>query len=348
MINFLPAGCLFRKEFSVLIFVLIFLVLTGTGAAEAQDSPAFTHHDIKERTDYRFDTVYLQPLGKRYEIGPLVSEYQSEANMGGNTSVRNVSPDALIWKNKGYFQRNRDLGQVFIPKKDTRVKSIVLRTGPAQSAVLHNTPGSKVFIQFFEITGDPVINDNNTPKGTESKHGFSTNHRTDDYIGGVEYHSLPTIYTGIFPEDIPVTKDENGDPLGDEGCLYYIRWSFKEPVFFKANHRYGFMVGFLEPGPGLGFTLANANRASVPAEPSLDDEFTPYQGGWAFRREGNGTLPPKKIPGENPPGDSRLVEVLKAESLFPQGNKHFDLTPVSNGFPDVDTYRAFEFYIEEK
>ena len=252
--------------------------------------------EAKVTTDYVFDTVYLEALGKNYEIGPAVTEYQDKANLSGNTSVRNVSHEELKWKTEGYFQRNRDLGQIFIPKKDTWVKSIVIRTGPAESAVLYDTPGSKVFLQFFDISGDPVINDNGTPKGTESTHGFNTNHRTDDYIEGVEYHSFPTIYTGFFPSEVPVTKDEFGNVLSNAGRLYYIRWTFREPVFFEANHRYGFMMGMMEPGLGKGFTLANANEAANSAVPSLDDAYTPYKGGWAFRREGDGTLPPSHGP----------------------------------------------------
>jgi hypothetical protein len=297
---------------------------------------------------FNYDTVYLEAIGKNFEPGRNVTEYQSEANLGGNTSVRNVDLESLKWKTQGYFQRNRDLGQIFIPKKDTEVRSIVTRTGPAESAVLYNTPGAKVFLQFFEIKGEPVINDNGTPQGTSSTHGFSTNHRTDDFIEGIEYISLPTIYRGIFPQDIPVTKNEVGDVLGNDGRLYYFRWIFNEPLFFEANKRYGFIMGLLEPGTGYGFTLANANKASVSDVPSLDDRHTPYKGGWCFRREGDGTLPPTMYPGENPPDSENLVHLLQSESMFEEGVSRFLLSPTSDGFPDVDTYRSYEFYIEEE
>jgi hypothetical protein len=300
-----------------------------------------------DTVQFVYDTIYLDALGKKFEINKNVTEYQSQADMGGNTSVRNVSHEELSWKSQGYFQRNRDLGQMFIPKKDTWVQSIVVRTGPAESAVLYDTPGSKVFMQFFEVFGEPVINDNGTPKGTQSTHGFNTNHRTDDFIEGVEYKSFPTIYRGVFPTGIPITKDKNGNALGDAGKLYYIRWSFQEPVLFKANHRYGFMMGFLETGLGLGFTLANANRAASSDVPSLDDRNTPYKGGWSFRREGDGTLPPTMFPGNNPPVSDSITESLKSESLFKPGFERYRLSPTSDGFPDVDTYRAFEFYVEE-
>jgi uncharacterized protein YjdB len=297
---------------------------------------------------FEFDTIYLEAIGKKYQRGTNVTVYQTMADGGGNTSIRNVVEESLDWKTQGYFQRNRDLGQVFIPKKDTRLKSIVLRTGPAESAVLHNTPGAKVFIQFFEIVGEPVINDNGTPKGTNATHGFSTNHRCDDFIDGISYKSTPTIYTGVFPTNIPNTKDFNGNTLGDEGRLYYFRCSFEEPILFLANHRYGFIMGFCETGDGYGITLANANRASLSDVPSLNDKNTPYKGGWSFRREGDGTLPPTMIPGINPPTSDSMVQKLKSESLFGTGNGRFTLSPTSDGFPDVDTYRAYEFYIEEE
>lgn len=295
---------------------------------------------------FTYDTVYLEAIGKSFEINMNVTDYQALADPGGNTSVRNVSREALKWKTQGYFQRNRDLGQVFIPEKDTYLKSIVVRTGPAKSAVLNNMPGTKVFLQFFEIYGKPFINNNDTPPGTPSTHGFNTNHRTDDYIDGIEYKTLPTIYTGSFPEEIPITSDEKGNHSGTEGNLFYFRWILREPLFFEANKRYGFLMGILDPGAGYGFTLANANRAAMPDTPSLDDRHTPYKGGWAFRREGDGTLPPTMYPGENPPESDTLLIRLQSESFFEDGINRFLLSPTSDGFPDVDTYRAYEFYIE--
>ncbi len=327
-----------------LIAAFLITLLFSTNRSSAQNFEAMDNADTIQ---FVYDTIYLEAIGKKFDINKNVTEYQTQADMGGNTSVRNVSHEELSWKTQGYFQRNRDLGQMFIPKKDTWVQSIVVRTGPAESAVLYDTPGSKVFVQFFEVFGEPVINDNGTPKGTPSTHGFNTNHRTDDFIEGVEYKSFPTINRGVFPTEIPITKDKNGNALGDAGKLYYIRWSFQEPVLFKANHRYGFMMGFLETGLGLGFTLANANRAASSDVPSLDDRNTPYKGGWSFRREGDGTLPPTMVSGNNPPTSDSITESLKSESLFKPGFERYRLSPTSDGFPDVDTYRAFEFYVEE-
>jgi uncharacterized protein YjdB len=330
---------------------LTFLIALLTSVLFFNHSGASSLNYNKANDDtlkFSYDTIYIEMIGKKFTRGENVTEYQDKAATGGNTSIRNYTEETIRWKTQGYYQRNRDLGQIFIPKKDTWVKSIVLRTGPTEKAIIWGAPGAEMFMQFFVINGDPVINDNGTPKGTKSTHGFNTNHRTDDYIEGVTYESLPTIYRGVFPVDAPVTKDKDGNILSEEGRMHYMRWSFENAKFFKANQQYGFIIGFLETGPGYRITIANNNQAARGEEPSLDDRHTPYKGGWSFRREGDGTLPPTQIPGDNPPDSDSIVEQLKKESLFWEGEKRFTLSPTSDGFPDVDTYRAFEFYVEEE
>jgi hypothetical protein len=113
-------------------------------------------------------------LGKSYTPeADRVPISVNEGSKGGSTSVRNTDRANLEWKDKGYYQRNRDLGQVFAPQNAFTLDAIVLRTGPSDSAVLSGTPGAKVFLQFFEVVGEPKINDNGTPQGTKAKHGFS-------------------------------------------------------------------------------------------------------------------------------------------------------------------------------
>jgi hypothetical protein len=286
-------------------------------------------------------------LGKEYKPDPArVPIMQTEANTGGSTSVRNELP--LIWKESGYFQRNRDLGQVFTPEQTFVLDAIVLRTGPSDAAVLAGAPGAKVFVQFFEVTGTPTINDNGTPPGTKAKHGFSSNHRCDDFIEGVTYKSIRVVKGGVFP-DIPPTRDAGGQPVnGDAGRFHYMRWAFTgdDRLTFEAGKRYAFMVGFEEPGRNRGFTLANANKAGIDAPPSLTDQHDRYHGGWGLRREGDGTLPPTMIPGPQPPADAQKVEQLKRESLFATGAARYELSPTTDGYPDVDTYRDHEFYLE--
>ncbi|MEM9701910.1 MAG: hypothetical protein AAF907_05655, partial [Planctomycetota bacterium] len=108
---------------------------------------------------------------------------QYGTDLGGNTSVRNAAVPK--WKDKGYYRRSRDLGQVFTPTETFTLDALVLRTGNDDLAYLPSTPGAGVFVQFFTVSGTPVVDDNGTPPGTPSTHGFNTNHRTDDHLKGV-------------------------------------------------------------------------------------------------------------------------------------------------------------------
>ncbi|HEY9170724.1 MAG TPA: hypothetical protein VI136_00405 [Verrucomicrobiae bacterium] len=291
----------------------------------------------------------VQVLGKEFRPDPArVVVQQTEIDRVGNTSVRNTDRAHLEWKTKGYFQRNRDLGQVFTAPRDFQLAAIVLRTGPADAAVLAGTPGAKVFAQFFEVTGKPRIHDNGTPPGTEATHGFSKNHRCDDYLTGVNYRPLVVVQGGVFPQ-VPPTRDDRGKALAhDAGRLVYLRWAFAPEARLRcqAGRRYAFMVGCTEPGTERGSTLANANLASATSPPSLTDRHDPYHGGWGLRREGDGTLPPTMLPGAQPPADAALLERLFREALFADGSARYLLSPTTDGFPDVDTYRDLEFYLE--
>lgn len=276
-------------------------------------------------------------LGKRYTPAPDRGVVrQAQADRGGNTSVRNARP--LTWKESGYFQRARDLGQVFTAPHDFTLTSLVLRTGNDRLAFLPGAAGAEVFVQFFEVAGDPVIDDNGTPPGTKATHGFSSNHRCDDFVTGVNYQPLVVVTGGRLPD----LAD------GGDGKLTYMRWAFTDQSAprFKQGQRYAFMVGLAEPGPERNFTLANRNNASSPRPPDLADPLDTYHGGWGLRREGSGKTPPMMIPGAQPPLDPDQRRQLELESAFPPGDARFALPPTCDGYPDVDTYRDLEFYLE--
>ena len=263
---------------------------------------------------------------------------QLGGSLGGNTSVRNESP--LIWKDKGYFRRARDLGQVFTAPCDFMLDAIVLRTGNAHLAFLSGAANAEVFVQFFEVTGTPVINDNGTRPGTNATHGFSKNHRCDDTVKGVTYNSLRVVKGGRLPD-----LTAKGD-----GRLTYLKWSFpgEKLLWFQKGKRYAFMVGFVEPASNRNFTLANRNDAVSPRPPIANDPNDGYPGGWGLRREGNGKTPPLMISGKSSPADPAVLRQLKTESAFPAGDARFAIPPTCEGYPDVDTYRDFEFYMIEQ
>ena len=264
---------------------------------------------------------------------------QYGADLGGSTSVRNAA--VPTWKDRGYYRRSRDLGQVFTPTETFTLDAVVLRTGNSYLAYRDAVAGAEVFVQFFTVTGTPEVDDNDTPEGTESTHGFSKHHRTDDHLRGVTYEPLRVVRGGVLPE------------LPGEGKLTYLKWDFtgEDELTFEAGGRYAFMIGFAEPGgePGKerNFTLANRNLAAEQGPPGLNTGADTYEGGWGLRREGKG-VPPTLAPGPNPPADAALRAKLLDESSFGTGEDRYSLSPTTDGYPDVDTYRDLEFYLLKK
>lgn len=296
---------------------------------------------------FEFKTLTIDNLGTEFTPDTTRSiACQLKASMGGSTSIRNVSADSLEWKSNGYFQRNRDLGQVFYVAEKADLQSIILRTGPTNKAVLHGAQGKEVFVQFFEVDGTPEINDNGTLSGSNAKHGFSSVHRCDDFIEGVTYSPMKKIYSGVFPEIESTYPPDQA--TSDSSCrLVYMRWKLSEPLSLEEGKRYAFIIGFTQPGIGHSFTLANTNMASIDAPPSLIDEHDLYPAGWAIRREGDGTLPPIMYERQDPPVDMRTRQRMIDQSLFKSGINRYHLTPTTDGYPDVDTYRDLEFVLEK-
>ena len=160
----------------------------------------------------------------------------------GGPSSRNTDREHLVWKEEeGYFKRNCDLGQVFLPKQDVRLDALVLRLGPFDNAVKAGASGAKLFLQFFEVIGEPRIDDHGTPQGTPSTHGFSRNHRCDDIIDGVTYRSIRIAGGGVFPK-LPPTTDKEGKPTDhNTSILQYLRFdlSGKDELVLKGGKRDG-------------------------------------------------------------------------------------------------------------
>ncbi len=318
------------------------------------DGNSFTENDLEDgQCNCIGKTIFsrgleLSGLGKNYQRDPERTPdylFFSASDQGGSTSVRSVDGPNLEWKTSGYFQRNRDLGQTFFVPQDTVIKidAVVLRTGNSAGAVKNGALAAPVYLQLFEIKGSPVINDNNTPPGTPATHGFTTNHRADDYLEGIDYETLLVADGGYFP--LIGTTNQNGD---QPAHLHYIRWDLlgDNAITLAGGKRYAFLVGFKDTGPNRGFTLGNVNRAADPAAPALSKDLNGH-GWWSFRREGNGTLPPTQVPGTLPPANPVILKQLINESLFQPAHPYL-LSPTTDGFPDVDTYRTLEFYIEVK
>ena len=323
-----------KKQQRLLLIVLLAAVcLAGCREAAKEEEQQVVKNHLE-----------IGMIGPQYEPSARTLIAQLESDQGGSTSIRNNQEEHLIWKSKGYYQRNRDLGQIFTLEQQQDLRAVILRTGPSDKAVLAGAPGSELFIQFFEVRGTPEVNDNGTPPGTDALHGFSTNHRCDDYIEGVEYVAMPQPYAGEFP-DVPPTYNENGPTNDSTGNMQFLRFSLEPPLTLGPG-QYAFIVGFTEPGNLRGLTFANANRASLPDAPAIGDSHDLYGGGWGIRREGNGKVPPTMLDQTSEPADETLRKSLQSESLFPDGAARFAIAPTTDGYPDVDTYRDLTFALE--
>ncbi len=289
----------------------------------------------------------VRSIGRQYTPPADALLKQTDADMAGSTSVRNVPASDLEFKSSGYFQRNRDLGQVFVAPRDAEIAQLILRTGNTDAAVLAGTAGAELFVQWLEVTGEPIVNDNGTPKGTESLHGFSKNHRCDDFIEGVTYQPIMLHRGAEFPP-LAATRDRQGNATGQtDSRLCHLQFDFppEDRVRLVQGHRYAFVVGLVNPAPDSGFTLANDNRAwrPEPVPQMLTSESA--VGGWGIRREGGGMPKPTLIESTEPPRGSQLRADMLAESMLPDGDARWQLAPQSDGYPDVDTYRDLWFVL---
>ncbi|QDV65172.1 hypothetical protein [Crateriforma conspicua] len=318
--------------------------------------------------------LVISDLGKHYTFDPSITPAhlrnhieRDEDVIGGNTSIRNESADHLDWKGNpnangfGYFQRNRDLGQVInIPDgDDVTIDAIVLRTARGNNAVMAGTPGAKMYLQFFEVVDFPEqtlrINENGTTKGQRATHGFDMKYnRADDFIEGVTYRPIRRVTGGVFPTSIPPTtryayRRSPGEPFGiQDGHLRYVRFDLtdEDEITLQSGRRYAFMVGFEHPGVdrGLGIAVTTKVHTQEAAQFDVDANGTPR---WAVRREGDGTLPPTMLDTTEEPTEDALRQTLVRQSMFRPN--HWDtLLPTSDGYPDVDTYMTRQFYIEQR
>lgn len=311
----------------------------------------------------------IEDLGKkRPDLSGALPELKHlpalELISGGNTSFRNDVAEELAWKGSpdsngtGYFQRNRDLGQTFVvpPGRDVLVRSIVLRTGRGNNAVMAGAPGARLLLQWFAVEAIPGqtlrIDDRGTPQGSRASHGFDMNlHRADDVVEGVRFRPLRVFSGGPLPNWAPTTQPEqdqgSGAAFGEQaGHLRYFRVALPAGagLRLKGGRRFAFVVGFAEPGARRGIGLANHHTVHSQAPPEFMRDARGKER-WAIRREGNGRLPPTMIEAPEPPADAARRASLVAEAVFP-ARRWESLMPTSDGYPDVDTYRTLEFAVE--
>lgn len=286
---------------------------------------------------------------------------------GGTTSLRRYGEEHVFWKGEasnngfGYFRRDRDLGQVFHtpPGPPRRVDAMVLRTSLGRGAV-GDIAGAPVYLQFFDVQigeGGPMVDQNGTPPGTRAAHGWDVKfNRADDYVTNVTYVPLHVTDSAAMPAMAATDRSGIG-PGGNanrtqEGHLRYFRFKLGpgDLMILQPERTYAWMFGFAAPGPDRSLALANEVKLggvsvfdrTSPPRLMTDPAGKPW---WGIRREGNGRRPPKMIDQRKPPTDPKVLAAMVDDAVF-EPNHTQTLSPTSDGYPDVDTYRVFQFYIE--
>jgi hypothetical protein len=297
----------------------------------------------------------------------LTASYNMADRGKGNTSVAHDDSNIFKWSGQspyaheswGYFdqdgkeipyiKRDRDLGQTFLFEGSSpkHLKSVTVRTGFGSNAVRPGMYGQAVSIQFFEVTGNPVINNNESNENTEAFHGFPHNRMVDsipsdrdDFIEGETYKPLMVIRGGLFPSPVDFGLTVNNvTPSPDDPNLKGKYLKFVIPsdlnILLHPQKQYAFLIMIDKAGPERGFTLAN-------------NYYGNYKSGHGIRRDGNGKFPPVQADPRFDFIHKTNLEALKSAHFPSNFEERCTISPGTNGYPDVCTWRDLEFYIEVK
>lgn len=302
----------------------------------------------------------------------VVASYEGYDRGTGNTSIAFDAEDSYKWsggsaypaQNFGYFtpdgreipyiKRDRDLGQTFrfTGKTPKRLTALVVATGPGTNAVRPNTYGQGVSVQIFNVSGQPRLNDNGSGPTTEAFHGYPHNRLSDtiaperdDYFMGEIYTSLGVFSGATFPDKQafglarPPHHDKGVAVPSDhpklKGRLLRFTLPDDNPVVLMPDQQYAFLIMLDKMAPNCGFTLAN-------------NYYGKYPDGHGIRRDGNGTFPPVAADPTRPFTHPANAEAY-ASAHFPADlAQRTAISPGTNGYPDVCTWRDLLFYIEAK
>lgn len=177
---------------------------------------------------------------------------------------------------KHYYDRDRDLGQTFrTGATGFYLSAITLRTGFGSRPFRGGSNGAEVFVQIFNASGTPVVNNNGTttkPPGTKWQTFAPTQPDTDDCLTGETYTNLRVVRGGFLPQlTNPAT-----DPMGEKTAKgKYLRFALtgEDAVYLEPDTTHGFFVSFASPASERAMRFANNFMGD-------------YSGGHGVRREG--------------------------------------------------------------
>lgn len=307
----------------------------------------------------------LLTLSNQVDTSKVVASF-NQSSPGGNTSVANDLDYNFKWSGHsshnatgfGYFtpegqeiayvKRNRDIGQTFTitDKNPQNLAYITLRLGFGDNVVRPDMYGQYISLQLFEVRRERVLNNNGSDTTMNAFHGYPHNryqqiipHDRDDFFEGIKFEPIAVVRGFKFPEKeaFGFEKDENIDPDHANLKGRYLNFNLpeKHQIQLEPGKAYAFLVMIDSLGVDRGFTLGNLMHGH-------------YPGGHGIRREGHGIFPPLTAhPGYG--FDHPVNEEAVRTSLFPADfSDRIKISPGTNGYPDVDTWRDLEFYIKAK
>lgn len=283
-----------------------------------------------------------QPYGRR---GPTSIRYR---RIEGKERV-SQSPNPADPNGGNFYARDRDLGQTFTTPADGkpfRLDAVTLRVGPAAAdfdgGLEDARERGEVFIQIFEVSGVPVINDNGTTGDVLTSKAYphaKTKALADDYITGERYTTLLVASGGRLPGDFKMGNGNPGEPdAHSTGSLLRFDLAKTGGVVLQPGRVYAFMVGFEKSGASMALPIDNWDYLNTAKATEEQIKWGVYKGGHAIRREGRVPEPWKNLDRafSDDPSWARFAE-RREERLAQE--------PGTWGRPDVDTYRDLVFWI---
>ena len=294
------------------------LVVVGALATVMMAKPAITIQRIETPT-----------LGQeRLASAQLSSDVEDSGGASiqfSTTKTLRPVPEGVNSEVPSYLTRDRDLGQVFVAENSGNVARLVLRVAPRDDAIGTDSEGANIFVQWFEVSGTGRLNDNRTKEGKVVS--WTDDPRADDVIEGERYRSVGVYRGGIVPK------------LGP-GDWFEIRFSSRSPKVGQGK-RYGFLLGFEEPGPDRSLTLASLFWGRLG---SGDSSVRLNHG---LRREGSPRPDPLLYPEKVVPSPGMAKDSFPADydrwwwrpSLPTNFAQRIKQAPGTFGRPECDTWR---------
>lgn len=304
-------------------------------------------------------------IGHEKPAKNVVVGYEGFDKGKGNTSVAFDAVNIYKWSGQspyehetlGYFdstgreiayiKRDRDLGQTFTytGSEAGKLKAVTVRLGFGNNVVRQGMYGKNISIQIFEVTGEPVLNNNGSNEKVEAFHGFPHNRPgdsiasiRDDYFIGETYTSIGVFTGAKFPSktNFGFTSDTtcvSPDDSTLKGKFLRFKFPVSSKIELHPGKKYAFLIMIDEMGADVGFTLANNYYGS-------------YEGGHGIRRDGNGVFPPVPADPAKDFTDQANKKALESAHFPTNFQERIKISPGTNGYPDVCTWRDLSFFVE--